>query len=67
MVMPIMSVLSLTLFFSAAYLRQTILLSPYETPEMRALFNHQLKNVAGKIKTERKWKPIAVPEGVDQV
>ncbi|KIJ55372.1 hypothetical protein M422DRAFT_57837 [Sphaerobolus stellatus SS14] len=50
----------------AAYLRQSILLSSYETPEMRTIFNHQLKNVAGKLKTEKRWKPVAVPEGVDQ-
>ncbi|KAF8512390.1 digestive organ expansion factor [Gautieria morchelliformis] len=50
----------------AAYLRQSILLSPYETPEMRSLFSRSLKNVAGKLRTERKWKPVAVPEGVEQ-
>ncbi|CAL1706732.1 unnamed protein product [Somion occarium] len=48
----------------AAYLRQSILLTAYETPDTRALFNHNLKNVAGKIRTERRWNPIAVPEGV---
>lgn len=52
---------------SAAYLRQSILLSAYETPETRALYNHSLKNVAGKRKTEKRWMPIEVPEGVDQV
>ncbi|KAF8580022.1 DUF1253-domain-containing protein [Ramaria rubella] len=50
----------------AAYLRQSILFSQYETPEMRALFNRNLCNVAGKIRTERKWKPIVVPEGIEQ-
>ncbi|KAI0786769.1 digestive organ expansion factor [Abortiporus biennis] len=50
----------------AAYLRQSILISAYETPETRALFNHSLKNVAGKVRTERKWQPISVPEGIDQ-
>jgi UTP25, NTP hydrolase-like domain len=55
------------MYFSAAYLRQSILLSPYETPEMRSLFSRSLKNVAGKLRTERKWRPIAVPEGVEQV
>ncbi|OSD06957.1 digestive organ expansion factor [Trametes coccinea BRFM310] len=50
----------------SAYLRQSILLSPYETPETRALFNHSLKNVAGRIRTERRWSPIEVPEGIDQ-
>ncbi|RPD57540.1 digestive organ expansion factor [Lentinus tigrinus ALCF2SS1-7] len=50
----------------AAYLRQTILLSAYETPETRALFNQSLKNVSGRIRTERRWKPTEVPEGIDQ-
>ncbi|KAI0373952.1 digestive organ expansion factor [Pilatotrama ljubarskyi] len=50
----------------SAYLRQSILLSAYETPETRALFNHSLKNVAGRIRTERRWPPIEVPEGIDQ-
>ncbi|RDX42707.1 digestive organ expansion factor [Lentinus brumalis] len=50
----------------AAYLRQTVLLSAYETPETRALFNQSLKNVAGRIRTERRWTPIEVPEGIDQ-
>lgn len=53
--------------YSAAFLRQSILLSAYETPEMRALFNHSLKNVAGKIRTEKRWAPVDVPEGIDQV
>ncbi|KAL1942815.1 hypothetical protein VTO73DRAFT_5055 [Trametes versicolor] len=50
----------------SAYLRQTVLLSAYETPETRALFNQSLKNVAGRIRTERRWSPIEVPEGIDQ-
>ncbi|KAH9892650.1 digestive organ expansion factor [Cubamyces lactineus] len=50
----------------SAYLRQSILLSAYETPETRALYNHSLKNVAGRIRTERRWPPIEVPEGIDQ-
>ena len=57
----------LILLFSAAFLRQSILLSAYETPETRALFNHSLQNVAGKVRTERRWQAVAVPEGVDQV
>jgi U3 small nucleolar RNA-associated protein 25 len=52
---------------SAAYLRQTILLSAFETPEMRGLFNRNLKNVSGKIRTHRSWQPVEVPEGVEQV
>ncbi|KAL6300475.1 digestive organ expansion factor [Sparassis latifolia] len=50
----------------ASYLRQSILLTAYETPETRALFNHSLKNVAGKVRTERRWAPVEVPEGIDQ-
>jgi hypothetical protein len=52
---------------SAAYLRQTVMLSPYETPEIRQLYNKSLKNVAGKMRTEHTWSPLAVPEGIDQV
>ncbi|KAF5377707.1 hypothetical protein D9757_009357 [Collybiopsis confluens] len=48
------------------YLRQSMLLSAYETPETRHLYNNRLKNVAGKIRTEKRWPPIDVPEGVDQ-
>ena len=61
-----LSSLTLTMSLSAAYLRQTVLLSAYETPETRALFNQSLKNVAGRIRTERRWPPIEVPEGIDQ-
>lgn len=53
--------------FSAVYLRQSIFLSPYETPEIRSLFNRTLKNAAGKMRTERRWQPVVVPEGVEQV
>ena len=52
---------------SAAYLRQSILLSAYETVETRSLYNSSLKNVAGKIRTERHWQPIVVPDGINQV
>ncbi|KAJ3544901.1 hypothetical protein NM688_g5691 [Phlebia brevispora] len=50
----------------ASYLRQSIFLSAYETPETRALFNSSLHNVAGKLRTERRWQAVPVPEGVDQ-
>ncbi|EIN11295.1 DUF1253-domain-containing protein [Punctularia strigosozonata HHB-11173 SS5] len=50
----------------AAYLRQSILLSPYETPEMRRLYNAELKNVAGKGRTERRWAPVPVPAGLER-
>ncbi|KAJ3981033.1 digestive organ expansion factor [Lentinula detonsa] len=48
------------------YLRQSILLSAYETPETRQLYNASLKNVAGKIRTDKRWSPIEVPAGIDQ-
>jgi U3 small nucleolar RNA-associated protein 25 len=51
---------------SAAYLRQSILLSSYETPETRSLYNN-LKNVAGKIRTTKVYNPIEVPAGIAQV
>ncbi|KAF7321881.1 DUF1253-domain-containing protein [Mycena kentingensis (nom. inval.)] len=50
----------------AEYLRQSILISALETPETRQLFNTNLKNVAGKLRLERRWQPIAVPEGIEQ-
>ena len=51
---------------SAPYLRQSILLSAYETVETRSLYNASLKNVAGKIRTEKHWPAVEVPEGIDQ-
>ena len=39
--------------FRSKYLRQSILLSRYETPEFRSLFNRSLYNVEGKIRVER--------------
>ncbi|KIK69128.1 hypothetical protein GYMLUDRAFT_637166 [Collybiopsis luxurians FD-317 M1] len=48
------------------YLRQSILISAYETPETRQLFNTRLRNVAGKIRTDKRWPPLDVPEGIDQ-
>jgi Utp25, U3 small nucleolar RNA-associated SSU processome protein 25 len=52
---------------SAAYLRQTILLSAYETPEIRSTYNQSLKNLQGRVRTFRRWSPVQVPEGLDQV
>lgn len=51
---------------SAMYLRQSILLSAYETRDTRSLYN-SLKNVAGKIRTEKRYSPIDVPAGINQV
>ncbi|KAJ6498953.1 digestive organ expansion factor [Mycena sanguinolenta] len=50
----------------AEYLRQSILISALETPETRSLFNSSLKNVAGKLRVEKRWSPVQVPEGIDQ-
>jgi hypothetical protein len=52
---------------SSAYLRQSIFLSPFEGPEFRALFNTALKNTAGKVRVEKIWPAIQVPESIDQV
>ncbi|KAH6918000.1 digestive organ expansion factor [Coprinopsis sp. MPI-PUGE-AT-0042] len=48
----------------ATYLRQTILISSFDTSEIRALYNTDLKNVAGKLRTEKRWSPIPVPDGL---
>lgn len=51
----------------AAYLRQSVLMTGYETPETRSLFSSVLKNVAGKIRIEKTYAPIEVPAGINQV
>ncbi|KAJ9106916.1 hypothetical protein QFC20_003925 [Naganishia adeliensis] len=54
----------------AKFLRQTVFVSRYETPEMRALFNRQLFNVEGKIRMDRTNYPGLlgqVRKGVRQV
>ncbi|KAJ7899088.1 digestive organ expansion factor [Mycena leptocephala] len=50
----------------AEYLRQSILISALETPETRSVFNSNLKNVAGKLRVEKRWSPVQVPDGIDQ-
>ncbi|KAF9227228.1 digestive organ expansion factor [Gyrodon lividus] len=50
----------------SAYLRQSILISPFELPDSRALYNASLKNVAGKVRVEKTWPALQVPEGIDQ-
>lgn len=52
---------------SSAYLRQSILLSPLETPETRSLYNTLLKNVEGKVRVEEPWSALRVPEGINHV
>jgi U3 small nucleolar RNA-associated protein 25 len=42
-------------------------MSSVEAPEMRALFNNSLKNVAGKVKVDKRWSPIDIPDGVKPV
>lgn len=51
---------------SSRYLRQTVLLSSFETPQVRALFNSNelLKNVAGRVRQTRQYGPISIPEGL---
>lgn len=54
----------------ARFLRQTLLISRYETPEIRALFNRSLVNVEGKIRLDRsecKGVLDRVKPGVKQV
>jgi U3 small nucleolar RNA-associated protein 25 len=53
--------------YSACHLRQSILLTAYETPETRSLFNSDLCNVAGKVRFDKKWYPVGVPDGLAQV
>lgn len=57
-----------TLFRSAS-LRQSLLLSNYETPEMRALYTKGLQNVAGKIRADVQREGVLadVPRGIKQV
>ncbi|PAV18929.1 digestive organ expansion factor [Pyrrhoderma noxium] len=50
----------------AAYLRQTIMLSPFDTPEFRHLFNSELINASGKGRLEGTYEPVQVPEGIAQ-
>ncbi|TIC46377.1 WD40 repeat-like protein [Wallemia mellicola] len=50
----------------ARYLRQSVLMAGYETPEMRNLFNKHCNNVDGKIRTETRFNGVLgdVAEGV---
>ncbi|KAH9046041.1 digestive organ expansion factor [Lactarius hengduanensis] len=50
----------------AVYIRQTVMLSAYETPEIRSLYTQSLKNLAGKVRAFRRWAPVQVPDGLDQ-
>lgn len=52
------------------FLRQTVLLSRFETPEFRALYNHKLANIQGKFRLEQAAFPGVldrVRKGVRQV
>ncbi|KAG8898604.1 rRNA-binding ribosome biosynthesis protein utp25 [Tulasnella sp. 403] len=48
----------------AKYLRQNIVMSSYETPQIRAFFTNEIRNVAGKVRFERRWPGVQIPEGV---
>ncbi|KAG9033455.1 rRNA-binding ribosome biosynthesis protein utp25 [Tulasnella sp. UAMH 9824] len=50
----------------APHLRQNILISSYETPQIRALFNDTFRNIAGKVRFERRWPGVEIPEGIKQ-
>lgn len=52
---------------SSIYLRQSIFLSPFDTPDIRSLYNSTLKNVAGKVRVEKSWPALQVPASIDQV
>ncbi|KAH9160423.1 hypothetical protein EDB89DRAFT_2166712 [Lactarius sanguifluus] len=49
----------------AVYIRQTVMLSAYETPEIRSLFNQSLKNLAGKSAVQSANTVIFVPSSLD--
>lgn len=54
----------------AKYIRQTIMLSRYDSPEARALFSQHCLNLAGKVRTEKadyEGVMTRVREGVKQV
>lgn len=43
---------------NARYLRQTIVLGAYGTPELNALFNQHMSNVQGRIKTQSEYPGV---------
>ncbi|TRM60425.1 digestive organ expansion factor [Schizophyllum amplum] len=51
----------------AGFLRQSLLFTAYETPELRSLYNSQLKNVEGKCRLAigPRESGVSVPEGVN--
>ncbi|EGN99752.1 hypothetical protein SERLA73DRAFT_167642 [Serpula lacrymans var. lacrymans S7.3] len=51
----------------SAYLRQSIMLSAFETPELRGIFNSDLKNISGKVRIEKVWTAVQVPASIDQL
>lgn len=55
--------------YRAKYLRQSIVLSSYDTPEIRSLFTKNMMNVAGKSRTETSQAGVLqhIPRGVRQV
>ncbi|KAF8336261.1 digestive organ expansion factor [Cantharellus anzutake] len=49
----------------AKHLRRTIMMTSYETPEIRSLFT-SLQNVCGRVRTTHSWEGVKVPEGIEQ-
>lgn len=49
---------------NAAYLRQTIILSAYLTPELNNLFSKNMRNVAGKIKLQHEYEGAIMEIGL---
>jgi U3 small nucleolar RNA-associated protein 25 len=43
------------------------MLSAYDTPQIRAFFSHELRNAAGKVRFDKIWEGVQVPEGIKQV
>ena len=34
---------------------------------MQSLYNHSLKSVTGKVKVDKRWMPVDIPDGVKPV
>ncbi|KAG0136602.1 hypothetical protein HOY82DRAFT_576336 [Tuber indicum] len=49
---------------NAKYFRQTLVFGGFVTPEIMKLFNHNMLNVAGKVKTQAEYKGSMIDLGV---
>lgn len=49
---------------NAAYLRQTIVISPFNTPDLNSIFLKHMKNVAGKVKFTREYDASIIGLGI---